>query len=64
MKELYRSFEGKLDLGTQSGYIIYDTGGDTYQIDFLNIENGNDRCRVPKTLLSETEFDDPCKIEC
>lgn len=36
MKEIYRSFEGKLDVNNQSGYIIED-GNDFYQVSFISV---------------------------
>lgn len=34
--EVYRSFEGKIGVDKQSGYIIYEIA-DFYQVDFLSV---------------------------
>lgn len=40
MKELYRSFEGKLGVDTRAGYIIFDNGTkDTYTLEWLSVYN-------------------------
>lgn len=64
MKEvLYKSFDGKLDSNTQNGYIIYDCKSkNTYEIEFLSISNETEKFRIPKILLSETEFSDTIKL--
>lgn len=36
MKEVYRSFEGKLGVENQCGYIVYE-GENMYQIEFVNV---------------------------
>ncbi len=62
MKEIYRSFEGKLDLDIQHGYIIYDCDK-YYQIEFLSIESySRDKVRIAKDILSEKDFDAEEKI--
>ena len=62
MTELYRSFEGKLNVETQHGYIIYDNK-ETYEIEWVSIESvSSHRCRIPKTLLTEEDFPDIEKI--
>lgn len=55
-KEIYRSFEGKLDPDTRSGYVIYETNN-FYEINFLSVysEIGTQKIRVPKT--TKFEFD-------
>lgn len=41
MQEIYRSFEGKLDMSNQSGYIVYqiENGKYGYQIESLSIDS-------------------------
>ena len=39
MKEVYCSFEGKLDLSNQSGYVIYEMENNMLQIEFLSVDN-------------------------
>ena len=36
MKELYRSFEGLLNIDNPSGYVVYELK-EWYQVDFLNV---------------------------
>lgn len=61
MKEVFRSFEGKLNLDNRTGYIIYDHD-DFYEVHFLNIDLDIDdsKIRIPKSV--EFEFDDLDKI--
>ena len=61
MKEIYRSFEGKLNVNNQSGYIIED-GNDFYQISFLSIQDDqkDDKIRVSKEI--KFDFTDVDKI--
>lgn len=62
MKEVYRSFEGKLDVDNQSGYIISELK-DFYQVDFLSVWQGRDsKVRIKKELLPECDFSDIDKI--
>lgn len=64
MKEVYRSFEGKLNLDNQSGYIIYELK-DFYQIEFLSIEKISDdsgSIRLRKHIFSEEDFSNLEKI--
>lgn len=66
MKELYRSFEGKLDVDNQSGYIIYDNKKtNTYEIQFINVtvSKKSEKFRVSKNLLSQNEFSNLEKIQ-
>lgn len=51
MKEIYRSFEGKLDVNNQSGYII-EEGNDFYQVSFLSVQDDqkDDKIRVSKEI--------------
>ena len=39
MKEVYRSFEGKLDVDNQTGTIVYD-GGEYWQFESLSVWQG------------------------
>ncbi len=57
MKEVYRSFEGKLDAGNQSGYIIYELDK-YYEIHFLSvwIDESDDMVRINKDLLPGEDF--------
>ena len=61
MKEIYRSFEGKLNVNNQSGYII-EEGNDFYQISFLSVQNDqkDDKIRVSKEI--KFDFTDVDKI--
>lgn len=62
-KEVYRSFEGKLGVDTQSGYIIAELK-DFYEIEFLSVrqDSGDGKIRIRKESLSESDFGDPEKI--
>ena len=44
MKEVYRSFEGRLGVGQQEGYIIYDIEG-YWQIEELSVWKSGNRSR-------------------
>lgn len=58
MKEVYRSFEGKINLDNQFGYIIYDLG-DFYQIEFVSIEladRNSSSVRIKKDILFPDDF--------
>ncbi|MFQ7471149.1 MAG: hypothetical protein ACLRML_02515 [[Ruminococcus] lactaris] len=58
--ELYRSFEGKLNIETQSGYIIYEIS-DYYEIEFVSLGTGaTSKFRVSKDM--QFDFTDKCKI--
>lgn len=63
MKEIYRSFEGKLNVGNQTGYIIYELN-DFYQIEFLSVwsDAKEDKVRIRKALLKEADFSNLEKI--
>lgn len=56
-KEVYRSFEGKLDVNNQTGYVIYELK-DFYQIEFLSVwsDAKEDKVRIRKDLLKESDF--------
>jgi len=57
--ELYRSFDGLLNVDTREGYIIYDNGTkDTYAVEWLNVDQdvADIKIRVPKESLPD--FDD------
>lgn len=62
MKEVYRSFEGKLDVNNQEGYVIYDFEN-MYQVEFLSVERGKDRhFRISKDVLQPDDFSDFVKL--
>jgi len=56
-KEVYRSFEGKLNVDVQKGYIITELDG-FYEIEFLTVwsDIGDSRIRIRKEFLSENDF--------
>ena len=61
MQEIYRSFEGKLDVDCQDGYIIYELK-ETYQIEYLSVWGKTNRIRVRKDLLPAEDFGNDEKI--
>lgn len=63
MKEVYRSFEEKLNVDNQSGYIIYETE-DFCQVEFLSVWSDQEdiKVRIRKGFLTEVDFTDPDKI--
>lgn len=62
LKEIYRSFEGKLDMENQSGYVIYETER-YYHIEFLDIDREKQReVRIWKEHLKPEDFGDLEKI--
>ena len=63
MKEVYRSFEGRLGVCQQEGYIIYDIEG-YWQIEELSVwKSGNrSRYRIGKEHLRPCDFGDHNKI--
>ena len=62
MKEVYRSFEGMLDMDNQNGYVIYELKN-FFEIHFLNIESNSDsKVRIRKELLPEEDFGNSKKI--
>ena len=64
MREMYCSFEGKLDLSNQSGYVIYEMENNMLQIEFLSVDNNvkNEKIRIPSSILSIDDFSDDEKI--
>lgn len=63
-KELYRSFEGKLGVENQEGYIIYDIGGGRLQIENYNVwtHGPQEPFRIPSKLLPPEDYDNEEKI--
>ena len=64
MKELYKSFEGKLGVENQNGYIIYEADNSLLEIEELSIRQDikKYRYRVPATLLPKADFANIQKI--
>lgn len=58
MKEVYRSFEGKLGVSCPEGYIIYDLS-EFYQVDFLTVYQGapDSSVRLRKNVFTPDHFD-------
>ena len=54
-KEVYRSFEGKLDVDCRDGYIILELK-DFWEIRFLTVDGSDDMVRIRKEFLSENDF--------
>lgn len=54
MKEVYRSFEGKLNVDQREGYVVYDCG-DVYEIHHLSVYSDvrDSRMRVFKEDLPD-----------
>lgn len=61
MQEIYRSFEGKLGVDNQSGYIISELK-ETYQIEWLSVWGKTNKIRVRKDLLPVEDFGNASKI--
>lgn len=61
MQEIYRSFEGKLDVDCQDGYIILELK-ERYQIEWLSIWWKTNKIRVRKDLLPVEDFGNASKI--
>lgn len=63
MKEVFCSFEGKLNFDNQSGYVIYELE-DFYQVEFLDVfgDVQQEKVRIKKHLLSDSDFGDLDKI--
>ena len=63
MKEIYRSFEGKLTAENQFGYIISEGNG-FWQIEHVStwIDTPDTAYRITKTALSESDFGNLEKI--
>ena len=51
MKEIYRSFEGKLDVDNQEGYIIYEGNG-FFEIHSISVwsDKKDWKCRIKKEM--------------
>lgn len=60
-KEVYRSFEGKLDVDCRDGYIILELK-DFWEIRFLTVDGSDDMVRIRKEFLSENDFSNEDKI--
>jgi hypothetical protein len=61
MKEVYRSFDGKLDINNQYGYIVYDLEK-YYEIQFLSVDSPNaGKIRIKKEYMPD-DFSDEEKI--
>lgn len=63
-KELYRSFEGKLNASNQAGYIIYEYDADRLLLEDLNVdlEIYDSYYVIPKYAFPEEEYGDLAKI--
>lgn len=61
MQEIYRSFEGKLNVDCQSGYIILELK-ERYQIEWLTVWGKTNKVRVRKDLLPVEDFGNEEKI--
>lgn len=63
-KELYRSFEGKLDVGNEEGYIIYNIGDGRLQIEHYNVwtHGPQEPFRIPSKLLPPEDYGNEAKI--
>ena len=61
MKEVYRSFEGKLGVDRQSGYII-EEGDGFYEINFLSVWNDQEDGKVRISKEIKFDFSDIEKI--
>ena len=55
MQEIYRSFEGKLNVDCQDGYIILELK-ERYQIEWLSVWGKTQKIRVKKDLLPVEDF--------
>ena len=61
MKEVYRSFEGMLDMDNQNGYVIYELKN-FFEIHFLNIESNSDsKVRIGKNFFQRKTSEIPRK---
>ena len=61
MQEIYRSFEGKLSVDIQGGYIISELK-EAYQIKYLTVWGKSQQIRVRKDLLPVDDFGNEKKI--
>ncbi len=55
MQEIYRSFEGKLNVDCQDGYIILELK-ERYQIEWLSVWGKTQKIRVKKRSASGERF--------
>lgn len=65
MKEIYRSFEGKLNVDCQEGYILYTVNnGDLIEYEGLSVwaDTKTERARIPARYLSEADYGNLDKI--
>lgn len=64
MKEIYRSFAGKLSPDNTDGYIIYDAGSGLLEIESVSVrpDVAKSRIRVPAELLPASAFADVARI--
>lgn len=51
MKEIYRSFEGKLNVENQEGYIVYE-GNEFYEIHYISVWTDREdwKCRINRKM--------------
>lgn len=62
MKEVYRSFDRKLDVDRQSGYTITDTGN-FYEVVFISVwSSAPGRVRIRKDAITPDDFADGEKL--
>ena len=61
MQEIYRSFEGKVNVDCQDGYIILELK-ERYQIEWLSVWGKTQKIRVKKDLLPVEDFGNEKKI--
>lgn len=65
MNEIYRSFDGKLGVSCQSGYILYSlNNGDLIEYEGLSVwgDAKTERARIPARYLAPSEYSDFDKI--
>lgn len=60
--EVYRSFDGKLDVENQAGYVITELK-DFYEVEFLSVWGGHGRVRIRKERLAVSDFGNLEKID-
>ena len=63
-KEIYRTFDGMLDVDNTDGYIIYSIGDDMLEVESISVRPDvvTDRFRVPSNLLPESDFGNLLKL--
>lgn len=63
-KEIYRSFDGMLDVDNPDGYIIYSIGDDMLEVESISVRPDVvlDRFRVPSVVLPEYDFGNLLKL--